>query len=222
MTLSSVELLRRFALHVMVGDVVRVRQCGLLAHRGRKERLALCRRLLTESAVPVSGHNNVVDLRDYYASPAAGFARPRLKPAAQWRRGPGIFGPDGSHSLPPAGLAARLHARLAPAKTLLCLWPGRSADDLGKAASACCQSPAQERARYLMSNDSPSDRPAIKTGSRPQQPRCARLPRPRPRCRPFTMAAKITTLLWPLPLVCTEKSNRLLASERAIPIQYPK
>jgi hypothetical protein len=46
MTLTGSELLRRFALHVLPKGFVRVRQCGILAHRGRHERLALCRRLL--------------------------------------------------------------------------------------------------------------------------------------------------------------------------------
>jgi hypothetical protein len=50
MTLTGSELLRRFALHVLPKGFVRVRQCGILAHRGRHERLALCRRLLS---VPV-------------------------------------------------------------------------------------------------------------------------------------------------------------------------
>jgi hypothetical protein len=50
MTLTGPELLRRFALHVLPKGFVRVRQCGILAHRGRQERLALCRRLL---GVPV-------------------------------------------------------------------------------------------------------------------------------------------------------------------------
>jgi hypothetical protein len=50
MTLTGSELLRRFALHVLPKGFVRVRQCGILAHRGRRERLALCRRLLS---VPV-------------------------------------------------------------------------------------------------------------------------------------------------------------------------
>ena len=49
MTLTGVELLRRFALHVLPKGFVRVRQCGLLAHRDRRQRLALCRRLLAAS-----------------------------------------------------------------------------------------------------------------------------------------------------------------------------
>jgi hypothetical protein len=48
--LTGVELLRRFALHVLSKGFVRVRQCGLLAHRDRQARLALCRRLLVAPA----------------------------------------------------------------------------------------------------------------------------------------------------------------------------
>jgi hypothetical protein len=54
MTLTGPELLRRFALHVLPKGFVRVRQCGILAHRGRHERMALCRRLLGVS-VPLPG-----------------------------------------------------------------------------------------------------------------------------------------------------------------------
>jgi hypothetical protein len=50
LTLTGVELLRRFALHVLPKSFVRVRQCGILAHRDRQARLALCRRLLVGSA----------------------------------------------------------------------------------------------------------------------------------------------------------------------------
>jgi hypothetical protein len=50
MTLPAVEFLRRFALHVTPGRLVRIRQYGLLANRGRGDRLAQCRRLLTPSA----------------------------------------------------------------------------------------------------------------------------------------------------------------------------
>jgi hypothetical protein len=53
MTLTATELVRRFALHVLPKGFVRVRQCGILAHRGRRERLALCRRLLgLQTALP--------------------------------------------------------------------------------------------------------------------------------------------------------------------------
>jgi hypothetical protein len=50
LTLTGVELLRRFALHVLPKGFVRVRQCGILAHRDRQARLALCRRLLVAPA----------------------------------------------------------------------------------------------------------------------------------------------------------------------------
>lgn len=50
LTLTGVELLRRFAMHVLPKGFVRVRQCGLLAHRDRQARLALCRQLLVAPA----------------------------------------------------------------------------------------------------------------------------------------------------------------------------
>ena len=52
MTLEAVEFVRRFALHIMPKGLVRIRQYGLLAHRDRGERLALCRSLLAASAGP--------------------------------------------------------------------------------------------------------------------------------------------------------------------------
>ena len=56
MTLTGVELVRRFALHILPKGFVRVRQCGILAHRGRRERLALCRRLLgVPTSLPPAG-----------------------------------------------------------------------------------------------------------------------------------------------------------------------
>jgi hypothetical protein len=46
MTLDAVEFVRRFALHIVPKGLVRIRQYGLLAHRDRGQRLALCRSLL--------------------------------------------------------------------------------------------------------------------------------------------------------------------------------
>ncbi|MCB0066734.1 MAG: IS91 family transposase [Caldilineaceae bacterium] len=46
MTLDAEEFLRRFVQHVLPRGFVKVRHYGLLAHRHRQERLALCRRLL--------------------------------------------------------------------------------------------------------------------------------------------------------------------------------
>jgi hypothetical protein len=50
MTLDALEFVRRFALHIIPKGMVRIRQYGLLAHRDRGERLALCRSLLTTQA----------------------------------------------------------------------------------------------------------------------------------------------------------------------------
>jgi hypothetical protein len=50
MTLSGVEFVRRFSLHVLPRGLVRIRHYGLLANRDRSERLAQCRALLGMSA----------------------------------------------------------------------------------------------------------------------------------------------------------------------------
>jgi hypothetical protein len=47
MTLEAVEFIRRFLLHVLPSGFVRIRHFGFLANRVRKEKLALCRSLLT-------------------------------------------------------------------------------------------------------------------------------------------------------------------------------
>jgi putative transposase/transposase-like zinc-binding protein len=52
MALDAVEFVRRFALHIIPKGLVRIRQYGLLAHRDRGERLALCRSLLAAGAGP--------------------------------------------------------------------------------------------------------------------------------------------------------------------------
>jgi hypothetical protein len=52
MTLEAVEFVRRFALHIIPKGLVRIRRYGLLAHRDRGERLALCRSLLVTGARP--------------------------------------------------------------------------------------------------------------------------------------------------------------------------
>jgi hypothetical protein len=50
LTLDAVEFVRRFALHIIPKGLVRIRRYGLLAHRDRGERLALCRSLLGAGA----------------------------------------------------------------------------------------------------------------------------------------------------------------------------
>ena len=52
LTLPAVEFVRRFALHVVPGGLVRIRHYGLLAHRDRGRRLARCRQLLEARAAP--------------------------------------------------------------------------------------------------------------------------------------------------------------------------
>jgi hypothetical protein len=54
LTLPAVEFLRRFALHVVPGGLVRVRQYGWLANRDRQKHLARCRELLGAAAAPQS------------------------------------------------------------------------------------------------------------------------------------------------------------------------
>jgi hypothetical protein len=46
LTLDTAEFVRRFLQHVLPGGFVRVRHYGLLANRGRAEKLQQCRRLL--------------------------------------------------------------------------------------------------------------------------------------------------------------------------------
>ena len=46
MTLTAVEFLRRFLLHLLPSHFVRIRHFGLLANRHRAEKLACCRKLL--------------------------------------------------------------------------------------------------------------------------------------------------------------------------------
>jgi Putative transposase len=53
LTLSGVEFLRRFCLHVLPRGLVRIRQYGLLSNRDRSERLARCRELLGMAQQPV-------------------------------------------------------------------------------------------------------------------------------------------------------------------------
>jgi hypothetical protein len=54
LTLSGAEFARRFVQHVLPRGFVRVRHYGLLANRGREEKLALCRRLLRVEAMSVA------------------------------------------------------------------------------------------------------------------------------------------------------------------------
>ena len=54
MTLPASEFIRRFLLHVLPKGFMRIRYFGYLANRQRQEKLALCRRLLGEAALPAA------------------------------------------------------------------------------------------------------------------------------------------------------------------------
>ncbi len=54
MTISAEEFLRRFMLHVLPRGFVRIRFCGFLANRRRKELLPLCKQLLEVGRQPLS------------------------------------------------------------------------------------------------------------------------------------------------------------------------
>ena len=62
MTLDAVEFIRRFLLHILPRGFVRIRQYGFLANRARKEKLALCRTLL--SAQPPVAASAAAEARD--------------------------------------------------------------------------------------------------------------------------------------------------------------
>jgi hypothetical protein len=59
MTLGVEEFARRFLQHVLPRGFVRVRHYGLLANRGREDKLALCRRLLAVAALSRQARGNV-------------------------------------------------------------------------------------------------------------------------------------------------------------------
>jgi hypothetical protein len=52
MTLKADEFIRRFLLHVLPSRYVRIRHCGLLANRKRKDTIALCRKILGDGQTP--------------------------------------------------------------------------------------------------------------------------------------------------------------------------
>jgi hypothetical protein len=54
MTVSAEEFLRRFLLHTLPRGFVRIRFCGFLANRRRRELLPLCRQLLNACPLPPS------------------------------------------------------------------------------------------------------------------------------------------------------------------------
>jgi hypothetical protein len=61
MTLDALELVRRFALHIVSKGFVRIRRYGLLANRDHAVRLAMCRYLIAASAEPGRPANTVTE-----------------------------------------------------------------------------------------------------------------------------------------------------------------
>jgi hypothetical protein len=107
MTLSGVEFLRRFCLHVLPPGLVRVRQYGLLCNRDRGERLARCRELLGMSQPPA----------------APGPALPGGGLALGWWLLAGLLLASGSAALLAAGLQA-LAVAVAARGEASCPWCG--------------------------------------------------------------------------------------------------
>lgn len=68
-TLEAVEFIRRFLLHVLPSGFVHVRHFGFLANRNRKEKLALCRSLLSVPQRPAKISGNSVDGGDEQSPP---------------------------------------------------------------------------------------------------------------------------------------------------------
>ena len=62
MTVAADEFIRRFLIHTLPDGFQRVRHCGFLANRHRKQKLALCRKLLTNPIVELLP--NTIETRD--------------------------------------------------------------------------------------------------------------------------------------------------------------
>jgi hypothetical protein len=65
MTLTAVEFIRRFLVHVLPASFHRIRNFGLLGNRFRRDTLAHCRHLLHMPAVAAGAHARI-DYRDRY------------------------------------------------------------------------------------------------------------------------------------------------------------
>lgn len=75
MTLSAVEFLRRFLLHVLPRGFVKIRHYGFMANRYRQDKLALCRILLDVPVRPAAAEDPVSDAPETHTT-----AAPVLRP----------------------------------------------------------------------------------------------------------------------------------------------
>ena len=66
MTLTAVEFLRRFLLHILPKGFVRIRHYGFLANRHRKQKLALCRRLLATQQTEAATEPSMAAAKDHH------------------------------------------------------------------------------------------------------------------------------------------------------------
>jgi|ERR1700688_10735 Putative transposase/Transposase zinc-binding domain len=82
MTLEAVEFIRRFLVHVLPSGFVHIRHFGFLANRNRKEKLALCRSLLSAPQAVPEGSENSPGSRDSIAEEQL----PRLCPVCKTGR----------------------------------------------------------------------------------------------------------------------------------------
>jgi Putative transposase/Transposase zinc-binding domain len=70
MKLEATEFLRRFLLHVLPSGFVRIRHYGFLANRHRRENVALCRELLSDTESPEAPSSEVVAIPGVKVTPA--------------------------------------------------------------------------------------------------------------------------------------------------------
>jgi hypothetical protein len=72
MTVTAAEFLRRFLLHTLPRGFVRIRFCGFLANRRRRELLPLCRRLLSACPLPPSPNPTASESKCSWCCPLCG------------------------------------------------------------------------------------------------------------------------------------------------------
>jgi hypothetical protein len=86
LTLSGVEFIRRFLMHILPKGFVKIRHYGILSNRNRRTKLVLCKSLGGRSATHPSStgaHNSKVDIlirligRDFTVCPCCGLGRMR-------------------------------------------------------------------------------------------------------------------------------------------------
>jgi len=62
MTISAHEFIRRFLLHVLPHNFMRIRYFGFLSHRNKKQAVALIRKLIDPTALPEKLKETVLEM----------------------------------------------------------------------------------------------------------------------------------------------------------------